>query len=398
MATVYSKSTSIISFMACGLLACAVASAHPDDELPGAVAAKIDAIAKAWVEAGKSAGVAVGVARDGQVVFARGYGYANLDDKVPVTPDTVFRAGSIQKQFTAAAVLLLAERGKLSLDDSLAKYFPDIPQSQAASIRQLLNHTAGLHNLSDGAGADPQVLRQLRLGLSQAEILELIKSLNPLYDFAPGTAFHYSNTGYMLAGMIVEKVSGQSLRDFLQANIFSKHGMASTAVDNDHDIVPHRAQGYDRAPGRPGAFQHTAFFSMHAAQWSGGLRTTVGDLLRWQQALLSGRVIGQKLLREMTSPARLRDGRRTSEGVWPPGERARGDYGYGLYFLEIAGHKQIIHGGGVNGFGAVASTSVDDQLSFVVLTNTTEGLSSPDGEVWIKIAQALLSNQKARKP
>jgi CubicO group peptidase (beta-lactamase class C family) len=202
----------------------------------------------------------------------------------------------------------------------------------------------------------------------------------------------------MLAGLIVEKVSGQSLRDFLQANVFSKQGMASSAVDNDYDIVPHRAQGYDRVPGRPGAFQRTAFFSMHAAQWSGGLRTTVGDLLHWQNALLSGQVVSPKLLKEMTSPARLRDGRRTSEGVWPAGERARGDYGYGLYLLDLAGHKQVIHGGGVNGFSAVASTSVDDHLSFVVLTNTTEGLSSGDSEVWIQIAQTLLSNQETRTP
>lgn len=390
------KSNPLVSLMICALLACAASAAQAADALSSATAAQIDAIAQAWVQAGKSAGVAVGIARDGEIIFARGYGYANLDDRVPVTPETVFRAGSIQKQFTAAAVLLLAERGKLSLDDRVAKYFPGVPQGQSVSIRQLLTHTAGIHNLADDASADPKLLQQLRLDLSPAEVLQRIESSEHLYDFPPGTAFHYSNTGYMLAGMIAEKVAGQSLRDFLQENIFAKHGLVSTAIDNDQDVVAHRAQGYDLVADRPGKFQHTAFISASVLRWSGGLRTTVGDLLRWQHALLSGRVVGQQLLREMTSPARLLDGRRTSEGVWPPGERARGDYGFGLYLLDIAGHKQLIHGGSINGFSGVASTSVDDGLSFVVLTNTTDGLSSRDGEVWIQIAQALLSTE--RKP
>jgi D-alanyl-D-alanine carboxypeptidase len=384
----------LVVTLAAGALFFAAGRVRAVENLPAETVAKIDSIAKAWVQTGKSAGLAVGVARDGRMLLARGYGWANLEDRVPVTADTVFRAGSIEKQFTAAAVLLLAQQGKLSLEDRLDKYFPEIPQASTVSIRQLLNHTAGVHNLADGPQADPQLARQMLLDLSPTEVLQIIKSSRPFFDFPAGTAFHYSNTGYMLAGMIVEKVSGRSIAAFLKENIFLPQGLANSAIDNNTAIVAHRAQGYQLADGKAGQFQHAAYVSMNIMQWSGGLRTTTSDLLHWQHLLLTGKVIGGKYLQEMTTPAHLSDGRRTSEGVWPAGEQERGDYGFGLYFLEIAGHKQIIHGGDVNGFEGVVSTSVDDHLSFAVLTNTTGGLSSgKDQDVWLQIAMALLDGQ-----
>ena len=374
------------------LLACARAGAQTNAPLTETTFAKVDEIAKAWVQSGKTAGLAVGIAQRGKIVFARGYGFADLEDRVPVTPDTVFRVGSIQKQFTAAAVLLLAEQGKLSLDDPLNKFFPDFPQGERVTIRELLSHTSGIHDVAD---ADP---RQMRLNLSPEEVRNLIKAHNPLYDFPPGTAFHYSNSGYILAGMIAEKVSGQSLREFLQNNVFSKLGLTSTAIDNDTDVVPHRARGYDRDSAHPDSFKRAEFVSMHVFRWSGGLRTTVRELLQWQDALLAGHVIGPDLLRQMTSPAHVLDGRSTNEAVWPPGKQDRGDYGYGFYFLNLFGHPQIIHGGDVNGFEAVASTSVDDHISFVVMCNTSGGLAADKQlDVWLQIAQTLLPTREAPK-
>lgn len=385
------------------LAACAVVSAETVDaasdkvaipELSSATQARIDTIANAWIRSGRSAGLAVGIARDGKMVFARGYGYANLEDKIPATPDTVFRIGSITKQFTAAAVALLAERGQLSLDDPVAKFIPRFPEGGAVSLRQLLNHTSGLHNMVEDLFVDPKLLQQLRLDYSNDELLGKLESRKPLYDFPPGTGWHYSNSGYMVAGMITEKVSGQDLQQYLQEQIFAKLGMVHSAIDDNETLVPHRAVGYDPSQARPGAFQHAQFSSMTGAKWSGGIRSTVGDLVRWHHALFAGQVLGPAMLKEMLTPGKLLDGRPSNQGQVPPGQSgepmAEGEYALGLNISALAGHKQIGHDGNLFGSSAVLNTYPDDKLTVVVLSNTSGGVEGGEKPVWKEIALAVL--------
>jgi len=363
-------------------------------ELSRTTGKKIDAIANGWVRSGRSAGLAVAVARDGRVVFARGYGYANIEDKVPVTPDTVFRIGSITKQFTAAAVALLAERGQLSLDDYVAKFIPQFPAGGSVSIRRLLNHTSGVHNMVEDLFVDPKQLQLLRLDYANEELLGKLESRKPVYDFPPGTGWHYSNSGYMVAGMIAEKVSGQNLQQYLQEQIFAKLGMAHSALDDNETLVPHRAVGYDPSQAEPGTFQHAQFFSMTGAKWSGGIRSTVGDLVRWHHALFAGKVLGSAMLKEMLTPGKLLDGRPANQGQVSLDQSdepmAEGEYALGLNISTLAGHKQIGHDGNLFGSSAVLNTYPDDRLTVVVLSNTSGGVEGGEKPVWKQIALAVL--------
>jgi D-alanyl-D-alanine carboxypeptidase len=394
----YVSNFKFASWIALALAVCVTVSARAADALSSATETKIDAIANGWVHSGRSAGLAVAVARGGQMMFVRGYGYANLEDKVPVTPDTVFRIASITKQFTAAAVARLAEQGKLSLEDRVAKYFPGLPNGNAVSIRQLLNHTAGIHNMVEDLFADPRQFQQLRLEYSEEELLAKLQTHQSLYDFPPGTGWHYSNTGYMLAGMIVEKVCAKALDPCLREQIFDKLGMAHSAVDDNETLVAHRAVGYDAIQNQPGDFQRTQFFSMSGAKWSGGMRSTVGDLVRWHHALLAGQVLAPGMLEQMLSPARLLDGRPARQGQVPANQAtesmAAGDYGLGLNFSKLDGHRQIGHDGNVFGFNAVLYSYPDDGLTLVVLSNTSGGLEGEGGPVWKQIAQTVLAASK----
>ncbi|MEO5622327.1 MAG: serine hydrolase domain-containing protein, partial [Dokdonella sp.] len=216
--------------------------------LSRAVEAKIDAAAKEEVRSGHVAGAAVAVLRNGRLVFARGYGRANIELGNPVTARTVFRIGSLTKQFTAAGILLLAEQGKLKVDDKLSLYLPDFPRANEVTLRDLLNHTSGIHNFTEGPVID-------KISTSGATVQELVADIagqSPLYDFEPGTGWWYSNSNYALLGAVIEKVSGKSWSAFMKAEVFDKLGMAQTAADDARDVVPGRASGYSLADGAPG--------------------------------------------------------------------------------------------------------------------------------------------------
>lgn len=391
--------------VACLFMSAAAASHAAPVELSAAARTKIDAIAQATVKEHKSAGLAIGIMSDGEMIFAKGYGSANLEDNIPVTPDTVFRIGSLTKQFAAAAVLRLVEQGKLGLDDELSKFYPDFPRGQEVTIRQLLSHTSGIHNYTGG----PDYERISHEDYSTQAFVNLIAKQDPLYDFAPATAWSYSNSGYFLLGAIIEKVSGSTLADFLDAQIFANAGLANTAVDRNEEIVAHRARGYERpAPDRRELY-NASYTSMTVAGAAGNLRSTIGDLARWSYALLNGKVITAESVRAMTAPSRLANGDLASTGIFmpPPPPSAGssppaappfpGNFGFGLLVDEKEGRQRVWHGGGINGFSSRLETFPREHLTIVVLANTAGGADEPAESIVAAVLQQLPTGETKEK-
>nr|WP_294169714.1 serine hydrolase domain-containing protein [uncultured Sphingomonas sp.] len=334
--------------------------------------AAVDRIAAEALAAGEAAGFAVAVVEDGRVRLARGYGFADLEQRTPVSADTVFRIGSVTKEFTAAGVLLLAERGRLSLDDRLAKFVPDFPRAGEVTIRQLLNHTSGIRNYTSVPDFLPAVSPR---DYTTADFIKVIGAVDPLYDFAPGTSWSYSNSGYFLLGAVIERVSGQRYADFLQTNMFRPLGLLHTKPDDLGEIVSGRAEGYDKDPARPGAFRNAGHLSMSVAAAAGAMRSTAGDLARWHEALLGGRVLKPESLALMTTPGRLADGRLASLAR-PAAQTIPGvvsDYGLGIATSVRDGRRGIGHGGSINGFNAALQTYPEIRTTVVLLTNTGGG-------------------------
>lgn len=345
-----------------------------------AVAARIDAAARQDVDSGRVAGVAVAVLRHGELVFAKGYGRGNLELAAPVNARTVFRIGSLTKQFTAAGVLLLAEQGKLKVDDKLSSYLPDFPRANEVTLRDLLDHTSGIHNFTESSVID-------KISTSGATVKELVADIagqSPLYDFEPGTGWWYSNSNYALLGAVIEKVSGKSWGAFMKAEIFDKLGMADTAADDARDIVPGRASGYTLIGGKARQFRNADFTDMSVPYAAGALRSTAADLARWNAGLFGGKLLKPGSLKEMLAPGRLRNGAETQTAIaWPGGKvfpppagYVPGSYAFGLDRHSQNGRRIIGHDGSIAGFDAVMETYVDEGLTIIVLTNT-DGAAHP---------------------
>jgi CubicO group peptidase (beta-lactamase class C family) len=305
---------------------------------------------------------------EGKIIYAKGFGLANLETGTKVTPDSVFMIGSITKQFTAAAIMVLAEQGKLTVDDPISRYFPDFPRGQEVTIRQLLTHTSGVRTIMmPGAPPTPEQALKLR---TTADVVALIRGLPDLYDFQPGTSFEYSNSNYWLLGAIVEKVSGVSLGDFLKRNIFDRAGMTATSMDERTEVVPNRVSGYGRAPGSSVFTNPRPALLNVSGGGAAGLHSTVGDLLRWQDALLAGRIVSPESVKAMTTPATLNNG-----APLPPDAPA---CGFGFLLGEENGHAFITHGGGsTGGFNANMKAYPNDNVAFVVLTNISPAAGGP---------------------
>jgi D-alanyl-D-alanine carboxypeptidase len=350
-----------------------VAHASPK-RLTREVEAKIDATAQQDVASGRVVGAAVAVLRDGELVFAKGYGRANVELGAPVNPKTVFRIGSLTKQFTAAAVLLLAEQGKLKIDDKLSLYLPNFPRASDVTLRDLLDHTSGIHNFTESPVID-------KISTSGATVQELVADIagqSPLYDFEPGHGWWYSNSNYALLGAVIEKVSGETWAAFMKAEVFHKLGMADTAADDAHDVVAGRASGYSLIGGVPGKFRNANFTDMSVPYAAGALRSTAVDMGRWNAALFGGKLLKPESLNEMLAPGRLRSGAETQTGIaWPGGKAyappagyVPGPYAFGLDHHLENGRRIIGHDGSIAGFDSVMQTYVDEGLTIIVLTNT----------------------------
>jgi CubicO group peptidase (beta-lactamase class C family) len=314
---------------------------------------RIDSIAAAPVKSGNVAGLAVAVVKGRDTLLFKGYGFADVENQVPVTPQTVFRIGSVTKQFTSSAVMQLVEQGKIGLDDELTKYIPNFPtHGQHILVRHLLNHTSGIPSYTD---IGPRFGAISRLDLAPDALIAIVAPFSLLFD--PGTHFYYNNTGYFMLGMILERVTGKKYGDYLAEQIFAPRGLSSTVYCDTRRIIPHRSQGYDRGPA---GLRNAEFLSMDLPFAAGSLCSTVGDLVSWTAQLSSGRVVNDASYRAMTTPVKLPSGRPMT-------------YGYGLTSDAPSGHRVISHGGGINGFVSQLMHLPDDSLIVAVLVNTTPG-------------------------
>jgi N-acyl-D-aspartate/D-glutamate deacylase/CubicO group peptidase (beta-lactamase class C family) len=312
----------------------------------GRQADAIDAIVRAQMEAQHVPGMAVAIVRGGDVIAARGYGLANVEHNVPVTDETMFQSGSIGKQFTAAAVMLQVADGKLALTDSLQTFFPDGPPAwRDITVRHLLTHTSGIPDYNDG-------MLDYRRDYSEDELVQFARTL-PL-DFVPGAEWKYSNTGYILLGIVVRKVSGQFYGDVLRDRVFAPLGMKTARVISEADIVPHRAAGYRLVDGR---LQNQAWVSPSLNTTAdGSLYLSLRDLIAWDRGLRRGEVLPMDLWSQVFDPVRLNSGR-----AHP--------YGFGWQIERVAGQRVQRHSGAWQGFKTFIARYTGDDITVIALAN-----------------------------
>jgi D-alanyl-D-alanine carboxypeptidase len=295
-------------------------------------------------------GAAVIVVRDGKPILRRGYGLANVELSVPIAPDMVFRIGSVTKEFTSAAILKLVEAGKLSLSDEIGRFLPDFPaRGRKITIEDLLTHTSGIKSVT----GMPSWAARNREDWKPAQIIAFFQ--NEPFDFEPGTKWKYNNSGYILLGSIIEKVSGKKYEDFLAETIFRPLGLERTRYGSDAPIVPGRVEGYQRTAG---GVVNAPYLSMTQPYSAGALVSTVDDLARWQAALDTDGFLSAESRRRMWMPVTLPDGTATR-------------YGFGWIIWSYEGHAVIEHGGSINGFVSANMRFPDDHVYVAVLSNAS---------------------------
>jgi CubicO group peptidase (beta-lactamase class C family) len=323
--------------------------------LPANQAAQADGVdnyIKNQMERHRIPGVALKVIQDGKTAKTAAYGLANLELNVPVSPETVFEIGSITKQFTAAGILLLAQEGKLSVDDNISKYLSDTPEAwKNITIRHLLTHTSGIKSYTGLDGF------QLWRHVTQAQFIQAIGA-QPM-EFQSGQSWKYCNTGFNLLGYIIENVSGMNYWDFMSRRIFQPLGMLVTTNRLPSLIIPRRAAGYEQTNqvwiNRD--YDLTDVFS------AGAIVTTVGDLAKWNASLDGEGLLKTASKEQMWSPVRLNNGKTRN-------------YGFGWSLGEVEGHKNIGHSGSTSGFSASIQRFPNDKLAVIILTNTDEEIAT----------------------
>ena len=319
--------------------------------LPPDVAKQVDKVFEKW-DRPDSPGCALGIYKDGQIVYKRGYGMANLNDDVPITPATVFHVASMSKQFTAASILLLAQQGKLSLDDDVHKYIPELPDfGERITLRHLLHHTSGLRDQWSLLGlAGWRYSQDLITDDDVMSVLVRQRALN----FKPGEKYMYSNSGFTLLAIIVKRVSGMSLREFTTKNIFEPLGMAHTHFRDDHEeIIKHDALGYEQdGKDKPFRMNLTNFDTAGATS----LHTTVEDLQLWDENFYHPRVGGPELIQQMLERGKLNSGEQQ-------------DYASGLVIGTYKGLPTVDHGGADAGYRSDLIRFPEQHFSTAVLCN-----------------------------
>ncbi len=302
-------------------------------------------------------GAAVIAVKKGHVVFRGAYGMADLEQSVALTPDMVFRLGSITKQFTAAAILILMEQGKILVDDPITKFLPDYPVGERTiTVAHLLSHTSGIKSYT---GIPGYMAEEIKADLEIDELIDVFDDLPA--DFSPGESFRYNNSGYVLLGAIIEEASGQSYESFVDEQIFQLLDMKSSYYGNHERIIPRRVAGYGW---RDGGWQNAPYLSMTQPHAAGSLLSTVDDLAKWDAALWSGEFLSGESSKKQTSPFSLNGGDSTR-------------YAYGFFIGELVDHPMVSHGGGIHGFSTFAMSLPDDEIYVAVLTNSPGNVASP---------------------
>src|SRR5688572_15963685 len=308
----------------------------------------IDAIVREVMAAQRIPGMAVAVIRGGEVIKSQGYGLANVEHTVAVTPHTIFQSGSLGKQFTATAIMLQVQDGKLALTDPLSKFFPGPDPWGAITVRHLLTHTSGIPDYNDGQ-------LDYRKDYTEDELVKFAATL-PL-DFTPGAEWKYSNTGYILLGAIVRKVSGSFYGDVLRERVFTPLGMTTARVISEADIVPHRASGYRLERGELRNQQWVSPAMNTTAD--GSLYLSLQDLIAWDRGLRSGAILSADNWRQIFTPVTLNSGR-----VHP--------YGFGFEVDRIAGQDIQRHGGAWQGFKTYLARYRGDDITIIALANLAQ--------------------------
>ncbi len=302
---------------------------------------RMDQIVQSYVSNKQFMG-SVLVARGDQVLLDKGYGSANLEWGVPDTPATKFRLGSLTKQFTAASILLLEERGKLKVEDPVKKYLPDAPAAwDKMTIFDVLTHTAGIPNFTgfpDYPSLEPFATTPEKL---------VARFRDKPLDFEPGEKMSYSNSGYVLLGYLIERISGMSYEHFVQDNLFAPLGMKDSGYDSNSAVIARRAAGYTPSPN---GLVNAGFIHMSVPFAAGALYSTTEDLLKWEQGLFGGKLLSAASLQKMTTPF-------------------KNDYAFGLLVHTVNGHRVIDHNGGIEGFSTMLTYYPEDKLTLVALAN-----------------------------
>jgi CubicO group peptidase (beta-lactamase class C family) len=321
------------------LIAPISAASPPPDEVAQAV--------RAEMASQRIPGLALLVARNGETLRAEGYGLANVELNVPVTPATIFQSGSVGKQFTATAVMMLVEAGKISLDDPLTKYFPEAPAWwKQVTVRELLSHTAGFTDYPDDF--------DYRKDYTEDQLLKVVETIPAAYP--PGTSWNYANLGFLTLGIVIHRVTGEFYGDFLQQRIFKPLGMSTTRIISEADIIPNRAAGYRLVNGQLKNQEWIAPTANISAD--GALYFSILDLAKWDAALNTEKLLKKASLQQMWTIAKLKDGKPNS-----------GHYGFGWFIESRNGQHIVEHEGGWQGFETQISRYIDPGLTVVVLTN-----------------------------
>jgi CubicO group peptidase (beta-lactamase class C family) len=309
-------------------------------------------------------GLAIGIYSRGHILLAKGYGLSNVELNVPVKAETIFQSGSVGKQFVSAAIMMLVEEGKISLDDSVTKYFPDAPATwKPILIKNLLSHTSGLSEYESPDRTGPKGAFYLRLDFTEDELAKKIEEM-PI-EWAPGEKWAYRNTNYVLLGIIIHKITGMPYAEFLGERIFKPLGMTSTRLISERDIIPNRSAGYEID--EKGELKNQEWVSpTFDSTADGALYFNVLDMAKWDEALYGTKLLKQSSLDRIWTVYPLNDGKPNPAG-----------YGFAWNIGEQNGHKRIEHGGAWQGFTCSISRYPDDGVTVMVLTNLDSGHSNP---------------------
>lgn len=313
----------------------------------------VDSLIKTYIDSSKIAGIAIGVFKRDEKILLKSYGFADLEFDVKLPVNASFEIGSITKQFTAAAILQLAENRKINLDDEITKYINFNTQGKRITVRQLLSHTSGIKGYTEM----PEFGILSMQKYSRDTLLRIMEKKS--YDFDPGEELIYSNTGFFMLGLIIEKVSGLTYEEYVQKNLFERAGMTNSYYGSENKVIKNRAHGYDTDKDglvRAAYLNHTWPFA------AGSLCSTVEDLVNWNNALHHGKILSDSMYQEYISPFRLNDGTLTR-------------YAKGITVTDHNGRKMFEHAGGINGFLSENRYFPNENISIIVLINSTGSVS-----------------------